>query len=156
MTIKEIHALRDSGDDQGYLAAAQQFARENPNDVSAQIEGAYASDSVGTEEDAIGYYDRAWELGVPAEIEKNFLVGYGSTLRNVGRTRESINLFDLAVERHPEFAPLFVFRALSLHADGQNDLAMSSACNAVLLAATGGIDRYQRSITFYAGELSKK
>ena len=58
---------------------------DDPDSVEALIEAAFAHDHAGRARDALRYYDRAYELGVPEARRRHFLVGYGSTLRAVGR-----------------------------------------------------------------------
>lgn len=139
------------------LRAAVEAADAAPDDVGAQIEAAYACDRYGDEEDAIRYYDAAWKLGVPHDARRTFLVGYGSTLRNVGRTGESIDVLAGALDEFPGFAPLAAFRALSLYSAGRHREAMAQALTAVLQAAgdSGSLDRYDRALRHYRDELER-
>ena len=131
------------------LADAIRQAAENPQKVEAQMEAASACDSCGAEQDAIRYYDAAWKLGVPDDKRKRFMVGYGSTLRNVGRQREAIGLFQAAVQEYPEYVPHSVFLALALHTDGRHDDAMAAAIGAILATGTAELDGYDRALTYY-------
>ena len=138
------------------LAQVLRAASDKPDDVEAQIAAAWASDSHGDEADAVRFYDRAWELGVPEEKRKRFIVGYGSTLRNVGRHQDSINLLSAAVEEFPGYAPHSAFLALTLHADGQHRAAMGAALDALLQAGAAELDGYDRALTHYRDELKSE
>ena len=101
--------------------------------------------------------DAAWKLGVPSADRKKFLVGYGSTLRNVGRIAESIERLQAAVAELPEVAALPAFLALSLHSAGRHDEAMVAALDAVLRknAATSALDGYERALSHYRDEIDR-
>ena len=135
------------------LAVVLHTAEEHPEDVEAQIAAAWASDSHRTEEDAIRFYDKAWALGIPDEQRKRFIVGYGSTLRNVGRQREAVELLTAAVGEFPGYAPHSAFLAPALHTDGQHDAAMAASLTALLQAGAAELDGYDRALTHYRNAL---
>jgi Flp pilus assembly protein TadD len=125
-------------------------AAASPGDVSARIAAAYACDRAGREEEAIGHYDAAWELGVPEEQRRHFLVGYGSTLRNVGRIEEAVTRLGEALAVDPGYAPFKVFLGLALHSQGEHDAAVAILMDAVLDVHGGArLDGYERAIASY-------
>jgi Tfp pilus assembly protein PilF len=129
--------------------AACQRARERPGDVEAQRAAAYACDREGFEADAIGYYDAAYELGAR---EPEFLIGYGSTLKNIGRLDESLAILGEA-EAHPSVARAArAFRALTLHRAGSSDAAIAVL---VRLVAELDVPRYRPALESYAEELER-
>src|SRR5262245_32533467 len=96
--------------------------------VEEMIEAAYAADRAGREEEAVGLYERAWRTGrVPREAERDFLVGYGSTLRNVGRFSDAVELLKAAVAAHPDDHALRSFLALAHHSAGDHPAALRAA-----------------------------
>ena len=121
--------------------------------MDAQIAAAYASDRYGREEDAIRYYDAAWAIGVPADARQRFLVGYGSTLRNVGRVDESIAIHRLAISEFPTFAANHAFLALALHAAGDHGEAMGEALTALVDSGAANLGGYDRALSEYRDEL---
>jgi predicted Zn-dependent protease len=153
--IERIRVLRAMGREADYLDAAVALAGAHPDAVGAQIEAAYACDRFGREADAIGYYDAAWTLGVPDQARRTFLVGYGSTLRNVGRAGESVGVLRRAVAEYPEFAPLPAFLALSLHSAGRHAEALATALDAVIRLGheAGALDGYDRALREYRDQL---
>ncbi|HEX4454547.1 MAG TPA: tetratricopeptide repeat protein [Kofleriaceae bacterium] len=129
--------------------AACERARELPGDLDAQRAAAYACDSDGFEADAIGYYDAAYRLGAR---EPEFLVGYGSTLKNVGRLEDSLAILGQA-EADPTVARAArAFRALTLHRAGRSDAAVALL---VRLVAATGVARYRPALESYAEELER-
>jgi Flp pilus assembly protein TadD len=130
-------------------------ARANPQDVRAVMAAAYACDRIGLEQEAIEYYERAWELGVPTAERPGFLVGFGSTLRNVGRAEEAVARLAEATAEFPDDASLRAFLALALHSAGHATLALATMLEAALAAAArpDGFGPYARALTSYQREL---
>lgn len=155
--LEQVRALRATERFDDYVAEALALAAAHPDAVAAQLEAAYACDRYGEESDAIGYYDAAWKLGVPSAERRKFLVGYGSTLRNVGRIAESIERLQAAADEMPDFAAFPAFLALSLHSAGRHDEALVAALDAVLLtnAATDTLAGYDRALRYYRDELAR-
>lgn len=134
--------------------AARARAAARPADVEAQIAAAYACDAEGLEAEAVRYYERAWALGVPEDQRRRFLVGFGSTLRNVGRADEAVALLADAIQSYPDYAPLQAFLALALFASGHPRAALAAMLGAALdVAAPGAFDGYERALTEYHQEL---
>jgi len=125
-----------------------------PGDVFAQIAAAYACDREGAEHDAARYYDRAWRLGVPAAERRRFLVGYGSTLRNVGRADEAVVILGDAATDDPDYPATRAFLALALMSAGHPREAVATMLGVLLdVAPAGALDGYERALGDYYGEL---
>jgi predicted Zn-dependent protease len=154
MTLAEVRALRDAGKHDEHLAAARALAAAEPSNVEAQLEAAYAHDRAEREREAIGYYDAAYRLGVPASEKHAFYVGFGSTLRNVGRADESVAVLAQAVAEEPDYAPFHAFLALALFSSGHPREALAAMLGVALEAARpGAFDRYERALGEYHREL---
>lgn len=123
------------------------------DDVRLQAAAAYACDRVGREHDAVVYYTRAWELGGPADDRAGFLLGYGSTLRNVGRADDAIGILGEAVLAYPDHAALRAFLALALHSSGHHALALATMLEAGLAVAPTAFAPYRRALGDYLDEL---
>jgi tetratricopeptide (TPR) repeat protein len=129
-------------------------AAADPSDAAARIAAAYALDREGREAEAIVHYDAAWELGVPPAARRRFLVGYGSTLRNVGRLEEAVAILGDAVAADPDYAPFKVFLGLALHSSGQHEAATATLLEAVLdLHGGARLDGFERAIAEYQKEM---
>lgn len=122
-----------------------------PDDVTQQLRAAYACDREGDELAAIDFYDAAWQLGVPGAERRDFLVGYGSTLRNVGRVDEAIAVLETGVAEFADFAPLYAFLSLALYTAHRHRESMSVALTAMLKAAeaSGSLAPYDRALHEY-------
>jgi predicted Zn-dependent protease len=142
-----------------HLTAALDLAAQRPSVVRARIEAAYALDFHGDEAGAIHHYDAAWRMGVPQELRRRFVVGYGSTLRNVGRAEEAVVLLTEEAARDPDYPPLAAFLALALHSAGHASAALATMLGCLLdvtqqpAGAAHPLDGYQRALGDYYREL---
>ena len=154
MTVDEIRALRLAKRHDEHVEAARAYVAEHPDDVHAQIEAAYGNDRAGDERTAIIHYEEAYRLGVPADLRRRFLVGFGSTLRNVGRAEDAVNVLALGVETDPHYPPFTAFLALALADAGQPKAALATLLGCALDAARDdAFDGYDRALAEYHREL---
>jgi len=122
--------------------------------VEELIAKAYEHDKAGREREAIKFYDQAWQAGVPEPQRKRFLVGYGSTLRNVGRADDAVAILGEAVAAYPDYPALVAFLALALADAGQPKAALAAMLGCALDAAKPGVfDGYERALGEYHREL---
>jgi|SRR5471030_81826 len=155
--LAAILAFSHAKDFQAAHVCAGALVKQNPEDVRAQIAAAYACDRIGDESDALTHYEIAWHLGVPEEQRFEFLVGYSSTLRNMGRAQESLDRLQDANKERPVNAALLAFTALALHDIGNVELALATMLDAALKTADGnGLAPYTRALTEYRDELITK
>lgn len=154
MEIDEVKALREAGKHAEHLAAAKQLVAEQPSNALAQIEAAYGHDRNGFEREAIRYYDEAHRLGVPVALRRGFLVGYGSTLRNVGRIDDAVAILAQAVADDPDYPAFAAFLALALLSAGHAKAGMAAMLGCALdVAKPGAFDGYERALGEYHREL---
>lgn len=153
-TVAEVRALRLAGRHDEHRTAAAWLVRRAPTDVHAQIEAAYASDRAGYEHVAIRHYDAAYKLDVPDAERRAFYLGYGSSLRNVGRSEEAVALLAQAVSDDPHYPPYAAFLALALMSVGQPRAALATMLGCALDAARPeAFERYTRALAEYQREL---
>lgn len=131
------------------------WATARPDDVEAQAAAAYACDRAGREAQALRYYQRAFELGGPADDRAGFLLGFGSTLRNVGRVDDAVAVLGEAVLAHPDHAALRAFLALALGSAGHHALALATMLDAGLTASPTAFDPYRRALGEYLRALQE-
>jgi predicted Zn-dependent protease len=153
-TPAEVRALREAGRHEDHLAAARALVAAHPDDVEAQIEAAYGHDRAGFERDAIRFYEAAQRLGVPADMRRSFCVGFGSTLRNVGRADDAVAVLAQAIADDPDYPPFHAFLALALLAAGHAPAALAAMLGCALdVARPGAFGRYDRALAEYHREL---
>jgi tetratricopeptide (TPR) repeat protein len=147
------------GDDENVMLesieAAVAEARARPDDVAAQMAAAYACDRAGEEGRAVEFYDAAWRLGIPTDERADFMIGYGSTLRNVGRTDDALHVLAALLREHPNNHAGRCFYALALHSAGRSGPAVAELLDVALSLrqASGEITRYRRALAAYCEEL---
>jgi tetratricopeptide (TPR) repeat protein len=125
--------------------------------IDELIAAAYAHDREGDEHGAIRYYDAAYRLGVPEDRRKRFLVGYGSTLRNVGRAEEAVAILAQAVVDYPDYPAFSAFLALALADAGHPKAALATMLGCALDASSpGAFDGYERALSEYHQLLLEK
>ncbi|HEY5926212.1 MAG TPA: tetratricopeptide repeat protein [Kofleriaceae bacterium] len=127
------------------------------SEVDDLIAYAYAHDREGDEHGAIKFYDAAYRLGVPDEKRRRFLVGYGSTLRNVGRSEEAVAILGQAIADDPGYPAYVPFLALALADAGHPKAALATMLGAVLdVARPDALDGFERALGEYHQELLDK
>lgn len=153
--LATITRLRDAGNHEDAYMHAVALVRKFPADVRAQIASAYACDRTDREHEAVTYYDTAYRMGIPEDEQAGFLLGYGSTLRNVGRTIEALEVLREASRLFPKDAAILAFLAIALHSAQRNDEAMATMIRAALMAARdNGFGRFVRALREYQEELA--
>ena len=118
--------------------------------VEELIAEAYRHDREGHEREAIRFYDEAYRVGVPADQRRKFLVGYGSTLRNVHRVDDAVAILAQAIADDPGYPAYAPFLALALLDAGHPKAAVATLLGCVLdVAPPGALDGYERAIGEY-------
>lgn len=156
--LAQIEELMASGMHQEAYAKALSLISAIPDSPHAYIAAAYASDRLGHEEESVRLYEKALELGLPDNIDQcDFLIGYGSSLRNAGRENESLAILRKASIEYPEHAALHAFLALALYSCEYHKDAMGTMLYAALLASRDdGFEGYSRALREYCEELNRE
>ncbi|MFF1879109.1 tetratricopeptide repeat protein [Leifsonia sp. NPDC058230] len=135
------------------VAAIDALVAERPaDDPSAVFEAAGARDFAGREAEAEPLYRRALELGLPDPWRAQAVIQLASTVRNLGRADESVELLQRELAEHPEHEladAARAFLALALH-DARRP---TEAVRTALIALAPHLPRYRRPIAAYAEEL---
>ncbi|MFE5671853.1 tetratricopeptide repeat protein [Agromyces sp. NPDC056523] len=120
------------------------------DDPRGPFEAAGARDSAGLEAEAEPLYRRALELGLAGTGRLQAHIQLASTLRNLDRPAESLELLDAIGDTAGELADaVAAFRALALASSGRADAAASVA----LIALAPHLTQYRRAVDAYAREL---
>jgi tetratricopeptide (TPR) repeat protein len=127
------------------------LAAERPvDDPIATFERAGARDSAGLESEAEELYRRALAIGLDGSERVRAHIQLASTIRNLGRPGEAIELLDAIEPDAGELSDaVAAFRALALFSTGDATLAASVA----LEALARHLPRYRVSVAAYAAEL---
>lgn len=140
-------------DDSQVIEAIDALAAERPaGDARAAFEAAGARDSAGLETEAEPLYRTALAGGLDAEHRPQAVIQLASTLRNLGRHDESVQLLEEQLGAEPDgpyAGATSAFLALALVSAGEPQRATAVA----LRALVPHLPRYHRSVGAYADEL---
>lgn len=148
--------LRESGQYEEAKAILLQLVKLEPNHSSVWYQCAWVHDAMGLEREAVPYYKKALELGLPGEERQGALLGLGSTYRTLGMYEEAQSIFIEAIREFPERREFQVFYAMVRF----NQQAYGDAMEILLkqLAETSGdngIQMYKKAILFYSDKLEQ-
>lgn len=145
--LDQIFAARDRSNMQPTIKALgplYQAHPENPR-VLYEIDGAYDTD--GQEDKAATFYEQALARGLSGDLLRRCYLQYASTLRNIGRVEESLNVFTLAREAFPDSPSVAAFQAVTMHAADRPDDAIAILLEVIAAHITGpDIERYKPAI----------
>lgn len=145
----DLWAALDGLPEEDFRAAMDALVGELPEgDGTGLFERAAAWDSTGHSDLAVPLYRAALEAGVPGERRRRAVIQMASSLRNLGRSEESVALLTQERARtgdHLDDAVTVVL-ALALTDVGRAREAVSLA----VAALAPHLPRYQRSMAAYA------
>lgn len=132
------------------------LVNQYPDDPVVNYQCAWSYDVLGLEKEAIPYYEKAMELGLPEEDLRGALLGFGSTYRTLGEYEKSRQVFLKGIELFPEDHGIKTFYAMTLYNLGKHSHAMKILLNTLAVtSADETITQYAKAITFYAEDLDK-
>lgn len=150
MSLERAIKLREAGDVEGI----KQLVREHPQDGRIAYQCAWTHDKLGLEAEAVPFYQRALELGLPPEELRGAYLGLGSTLRCLDRPHDSLEVLDNGLQEFPEDSALKAFRALTLYSLDRAGEAVSTLLKLLLETSQDpGIQAYNRALSYYADHL---
>ncbi|TXK19693.1 tetratricopeptide repeat protein [Homoserinibacter sp. GY 40078] len=147
-----VWAEADGLTDAELVRRIDEIAAEHPDEPIALFERGGARDSTGDEAGAETFYRAALAAGLPASERSQCVIQLASTVRNLGRPEESIELLrEEFTDRDddPLAEAAVAFAALALVDLGRPVEAVS----ALLHTLTPHLPRYHRSVHAYADAL---
>jgi hypothetical protein len=152
--LASLWATIDDNDPDDFLVKMQALVSELPSGSAiGMFELAGANDSTGHPEKAAPLYQQALAAGLSGLRRRQAVIQLASTLRNLGRPEESLDL--LTVEREAGSDELddavIAFMALALVDGGREKEAVALTVTALARHLT----RYNRSLTNYAKDLDE-
>jgi len=148
--------LREKGQYEAARTELIRLVQQEPNDPAINYQCAWAHDNLGLEHEAIPFYERAIEAGLPDDDCQNAILGLGSSYRCVGEFAKSVAILRQGAQRFPANKSLQVFLALSLHSAGQHAEAVAILLQHLAETSSDeSINKYKRAILHYSDELQK-
>ncbi|EAE6306043.1 tetratricopeptide repeat protein [Listeria monocytogenes] len=149
-----ILTLLQNGD---YETARKQALTElenSPESAELHYFAAWAHDALGKEDAAIPFYEKALQLGLPADSRKEAYIGLGSTYRITGQPEKASLLFETALQEFPDNNALRTFSVMAKYNQGLKKEALQETLM-LLIETTNdeNILSYKKAIQFYAQDL---
>ncbi|MGP4060348.1 tetratricopeptide repeat protein [Halobacillus sp. H74] len=143
---------------EGKMSAARnrfiELTKTFPNDALLHFECGQTHDAMGDEEEAVGYYQKAMELGLPDEYLKDAYVCLGSTYQVLGEYELSLGVFEMGEQQFQQYAPIQVFKSLTLFHQDHPEQAYSVLLDLLIECLEDkDLHKYKRALTHYAKEL---
>lgn len=152
--IAAIDSERDRDRMQPTIDAFEALLAAHPDDPIVRYEVGGAYDTAGREQEALHHYEAAMAAGLSGVPLRRCLLQYGSTLRLLGRSTESVGVLRGALTRFPGSPSLGAFLALALQADGAGGGAVALLLElAVEHVDAEDVQRYRAAILGNAAEL---
>jgi cyanophycin synthetase len=135
------------------MAHFEAIAEELPGDprVLFHLGGAY--DAAGEEEKAVGPYRDALAGGLDEEEAFRASIQLASTLRNLERHEEAVQILTEVCMQRPGHRAARAFLALALTSGGEPTRGVAELLD-VMLSSPGPIEAYNRSLRWYADDLA--
>ena len=153
--LADLWASIEDHSEQEFQTRMDELAAELPADSAvAAFERGSAQDSTGHSDLAVPLYRQALELGLQGDRRRRAVIQMASSLRNLGRADESVELLTAELGEASDNLDDAVraFLALALFDVGREREAVSLA----LTALASHLPRYQRSLTNYAELISDR
>ncbi|AEJ38923.1 chloramphenicol acetyltransferase [Sulfobacillus acidophilus TPY] len=145
-----VRHLKAKGRFEEAQAQLQQWLAEDPANPRLLWEMAVLLDNQNKEADAVLYYQRAIELGLDRMHLADAYLGWGSSLRVVGRYSESRQVLERGIAEFPHHAGLKVFHALTLWTlDNYGDAFGELLEVIVKTAADETLEPYRATLAYY-------
>lgn len=146
-TIDDVRELREAGRHEEHRAAALALVAGALDEPWARFEAGWALARAGDARGAIRHYDAGYAVGVPPELRRAFVVGYGSALRAVGRAEEAVAVLAQAAAEDPGYPAYTALLGLALADAGHVRAALAALLGCALDAARpGAFDGHERAL----------
>ncbi|MFZ3579443.1 tetratricopeptide repeat protein [Virgibacillus sp. DJP39] len=146
--------LRNDGEDEQSRQLLIELVRNNHKHAELNFHCAQTHDGMGLEEEAVEYYEKAIELGLPDDLLRDAFVCLGSTYRVIGQLQQSHDILLKGEKKFPDYEPIKVFKALTLHNIDHHSKALETVLKTLLRTTNDeAVQKYSRALGYYAENL---
>ncbi|WP_404407087.1 tetratricopeptide repeat protein [Jeotgalibacillus malaysiensis] len=154
--LEQLRKLREEGKYEEAKSLMERLLEKDPEQANYQYQMAWCYDNLGLEKEAVPHYERAIQLGLPAEDLENAYLGLGSTYRTLGRYKEAVDTFETAITKFPKAEQLKVFYSMSLYNLGKHHQAMEILLQTLAHTTSDeAVLKYKKAILFYSDKLDE-
>jgi tetratricopeptide (TPR) repeat protein len=152
--LDAIVGARAHGQLEEILPRLQKLDERHPNVAEINYQLAWTCEVLDRAKDALPYYEKAIALGLPPNELSGALLGFGSTLRNLGQLERSAEVLRSGKTQFPDNPEFDVFLALTLYQQGKQAEALQLVLNTLCDTTDDpGLTAYQRAIRHAASKL---
>ncbi len=148
--------LRKSGE---YIASNElllKLVMIYPDDAVISYQCAWSFDLLGDEMNAIPYYEKAIQLGLPSKDLEEAYIGLGNSYRTLGEYEKSKDVFLQGIEAFPTSQVLKTFYSMTLYNLNEHSQAMEILLKCLIQTTNDKeILSYKKAIELYAGQLDR-
>jgi tetratricopeptide (TPR) repeat protein len=131
-TLEKARSLRRDDELEDSLNLFEELLSHYPDDQLILFEVGGAYDLLGSEVEAIPFYQRAVEEGLEGEELQECLICLGSCHRAIGEFQDSVDVLKAFTDRFPESRAGLPFLALAYYSNEQYEEAVSLLLELVL------------------------
>ncbi len=156
LEISRMKNLRREGKHDLAFQQTLALIQKHPKHAGLQYLAASICDGTRTETEAVPFYLKALELGLPKYERRDALLGLGSTYRSLGEYEKSKQIFQKAIEEYPTYRAYKVFLAMTEYNLKNAETAVSILLKELSATTSDtGIRSYHRALEFYADRLNE-
>ena len=131
-----------------------EFHRLSHETASAAVDA--GGRTIGSRLEAVPYYVRAIELGLPAEELRDAYLGLGSTYRVLGQYEQAIATLEKGLATFPGGREFIVFKAMVEHNAGRSKPAVEALLRVISETSSDvQLQKFRRAIMLYAGDVER-
>ena len=153
--LLEAIKLREKGHVKKANQLLIELVHKYPDDAQVNYQCAWCYDVMGLEKEAVPYYEKAIDLGLPDSDLKEAYLGLGSTYRALGDYLKSEAILEKGVELYDDNA-IKTFLSMTKYNLGKHNEAMALLLE--LLSSTSNdkdILKFKDAIHFYSVKLDQ-
>jgi RimJ/RimL family protein N-acetyltransferase len=154
--ISQIKNMRRGGKHEEAFEATLKAIEKHPLHAGLQYLAASICDGSRTEAEAVPFYLKALELGLPKFEKRDALLGLGSTYRSLGEYEKSKKIFEQGIQEYPNYRAYRVFLAMTEYNLKNSEKAVSLLLKELIATTSDtGTKSYHRALEFYADRLNE-
>ena len=148
--------LRDAGRKKESNEILVKLVEKFPDDAFINYQCAWSFDVLGSESEAVPFYENAINLGLSGKELEGAIVGLGSTYRTLGEYEKSKQVLLRGMDLFPNNKAIQIFYSLTLYNLKDHDHAMELLLTCLIDTTTDkGILSYKKAINFYSDKLNE-
>ncbi|MBP2033409.1 tetratricopeptide (TPR) repeat protein [Clostridium algifaecis] len=132
------------------------LANKYPDNSIINYQCAWSFDVMGSEKEAVPYYEKAIAIGLSDDDLQGAFLGLGSTYRTLGQYEKSREVFEKGLAKFTDDKAMKIFYAMTLYNLNEYSKAMEILLiNLAQTSSDENIKIYKNAIEFYSNKLDE-